>query len=143
MMECKTYRIKSKIQSYDIRDSPEYKGILDLQKQLESKVSNLDLNSLNRGTDVDGVADLQDKCNQNLIDLDSSFGSDSSYYEELDESDKIQGRINLSISRISMNPDDSFISDNKDENGNTSGNLLDEILEENMSEIDDLSNFAR
>ena len=143
MMECKTYRIKSKIQSYDIRDSPEYKGILDLQKQLESKVTNLDLNSLNRGTDVDGVADLQDKCNQNLIDLDSSFGSDSSYYEELDESDKIQGRINLSISRISMNPDDSFISDNKDENGNASGNLLDEILEENMSEIDDLSNFAR
>lgn len=30
MMECKTYRIKSKIQSYDIRDSPEYKGMLDL-----------------------------------------------------------------------------------------------------------------
>ena len=143
MMECKTYRIKSKIQSYDIRDSPEYKGVLDLQKQLERKVDHsLDINALSRGTDVDGnVSDLQNKCNQNLIDLDSSFGSDSSYYEELDESEKIQGRINLSISRISINPDDSFIStDNKDEHGEPSGNILDEIIEENMSELEVMSN---
>lgn len=129
MKECKTYRIKSKIQSYDIRDSPEYKGILDLQKQLERKIDlSLDINALSRGTDVDGaITDLQTKCNQNLIDLDSSFGSDSSYYEELDETEKIQGRINLSISRISLNQDDSFISDNKDELGDPSGNILDEI----------------
>ena len=77
-----------------------------------------------------------------MIDLDSSFGSDSSYYEELDESSKIAGRINLSISRISANPDDSFISDNKEgEIVGGSGNMLDEILEEDISELDDaLSN---
>ena len=28
------YRIKSKIQSYDIRDAPEYHGILELEKEL-------------------------------------------------------------------------------------------------------------
>jgi len=30
------YRIKSKIQSYDIRDAPEYQGILELEKELLS-----------------------------------------------------------------------------------------------------------
>ena len=35
MFQKKAYKIKSKLQSYDIRDGAEYYGILELEKQLK------------------------------------------------------------------------------------------------------------